>query len=180
MIRAAKEPVSGRAEPQVLVRDGDHLIYSQGRLLVAVWKLETRPDAVKQLVQFAADLAARLGPPRFCLLVIVEESAIPPPAAVRADLATMLRLSTPHLIRFATVIEGTGFRAAAVRGVMTSIAVLSRQEFPHRVFSNAETALLWLVEGLSTELGPAPGVGELVRALDDVRRVGLSGNITAR
>ncbi|HTV26083.1 MAG TPA: hypothetical protein VMG12_45620 [Polyangiaceae bacterium] len=163
------------AEPQVLVRDGDHLIFVYERFLATIWQVETRPDAVQQLVRFAAELAARLRPSRYCLLTVVEQSAVLPTAAVRADLANMLRDSTPHLIRFATAIEGSGFRAAAVRGVATSIAILSRQEFPHRVFASTDAALPWLVEGLARELGAAPGVEELASVLDYLRRPALSG-----
>lgn len=163
------------AEPQVLVRDGDHLIFTYDHVLATIWKLETRAEAVKQLVRFASDFAARLRPPRFCLLTVVEESAVLPTAAVRADLASMLRHSTPNLIRFATAIEGTGFRAAAVRGVATSIAILTRQEFPHRVFSSAEVALPWLAEGLARELGAAPALDDLTSVLEYTRRPALSG-----
>jgi hypothetical protein len=51
---------------------------------------------------------------------------------VRKALADLLTES--HIIRCSAVImEGTGFRAAAVRGVVTSLTMLARHEFPHRI-----------------------------------------------
>ena len=68
-----------------------------------------------------------------------------------------------------------GVRAAAVRGVATSIALLSQHEFPHRIFQGADAALRWLGEGLIAELGAGPSAEELSRALEHTRRPSRSG-----
>jgi hypothetical protein len=126
------------------------------------------------VLRVAAEFATRLAPPRFCLLTVVEAGAPLPTAQARAALARLLH-QNPHLIRSAVAFEGSGFRAAAVRAVATSIAVLAQHQFPHRIFPAAGEALRWLAEGLSRELGHAPSADELERVLDHTRRPALSG-----
>jgi hypothetical protein len=42
------------------------------------------------------------------------------------------------------VCEGTGFRATAVRSIVTAIHMASRSTHPSRVFSTPEPAIEWL------------------------------------
>ena len=58
-----------------------------------------------------------------------------PPAASRNELAATLR-GASFIKASAVAFEGQGFRAAAVRGVVTGLTALARQPFPHKVFAH--------------------------------------------
>jgi hypothetical protein len=161
--------------PRVLARDADHLVFTQDRVFAMVWVGDTRVDAVAQSLRLAAEFAAGLTPPRFCLLTVVEQEASLPSTPARTGLARLLQRNSAHLIGSAVAFEGSGFRAAAVRGVATSIALLSRHEFPHRVFSGTDAALSWLGEGIARERGAGPSGDELARALQHMRSPTRSG-----
>ena len=70
----------------------------------------------------------------------------------------------------ATVIEGSGFRAAAVRTAVASLFLLARPPFPHKVFGDLAEGAGWVI---ATGLRSAP-VGassdDVVRAVEVVRR----------
>ena len=55
-----------------------------------------------------------------------------------------LRNGAGRIRMSAVVHEGAGFRAAAVRSVVTGIAMLSKVPFPHHIFATVEQAAKWL------------------------------------
>jgi hypothetical protein len=72
-------------------------------------------------------------------------------------------------IRSSTVVfEETGFRAAAVRGIVASLIMLSRVPFPHRVFASVAAAMDWQLE-LLRAIAPDLGREELVGAIEALR-----------
>lgn len=171
----APEPgQDGDAVPSVDYRNHDHVAFRYARMFSIIWRLETTPDAVQRAQRLVQDFVRSLSPPRFCLLNIVEETADKPSAEARSRLQDLLRSSARGLIRSAVVYEGTGFRAAAVFGVATSLAVLSRHQFPHRVFAELGKATDWLALGLSGELGEPTSGFELSEAVRSVRKPGAS------
>ena len=66
----------------------------------------------------------------------------------------------------AVIFEGSGFKSAAVRGVVTGMTMLAQQRYPHRVFATIEEASGWYAEKSPRDwrLGP-PGVVEAVRGI---------------
>ena len=69
------------------------------------------------------------------LLTVVEEDAPMPPYEAREVVAVFLRNGAGRIRMSAVVHEGAGFRAAAVRSVVTGIAMLSKVPFPHHIFA---------------------------------------------
>jgi hypothetical protein len=137
----------------VLAHDRDHFVFTFDRFFTMVWRRETRIDAVKRVNRVITEFATSLAPQRFCLLTLVEAGAPLPPAGSRAGLAHLLHANAEFLVASAVAFEGSGFRAAAVRGVATSIAVMSNHQFPHRIFSSVLEATDFLTTELSDELG---------------------------
>jgi hypothetical protein len=153
----------------VLVHDRDHFVFTCDRFFVMVWRRETRIDAVKRVNRIVTDFAVSLTPQRFCLLTLVEAGAPLPPAGSRAGLAHLLHANADFLVASAVAFEGSGFRAAAVRGVATSIAVMSNHQFPHRVFSSVFQATDFLVGELERELGGHVDGRKLLDGLHNLR-----------
>lgn len=153
----------------MLAHDRDHFVFTLDRFFTMVWRRETRIDAVKRVNRIINDFAVSLTPQRFCLLTLVEAGAPMPPAGARAGLAHLLHANADFLVASAVAFEGSGFRAAAVRGVATSIAVMSNHQFPHRVFSSVFEATDFLSAELSRELGGRVDGRKLIDTLHSLR-----------
>jgi hypothetical protein len=80
-------------------------------------------------------------------LVIIPDKASPPPSAVRSHLEGMLgRLPIRGL---GYLVEGTGFKAATVRGVLIGLGIFQRSKYPSKVFTALDVGLGWLLPGAS-------------------------------
>ena len=72
-------------------------------------------------------------------------------------------------IAAAIVIEGAGFRAAAVRAVVAAIYLVSRSPYPHRIVESVEDGARWLRQ-LAERAGHARVTpGEIVEAVAAAR-----------
>lgn len=77
---------------------------------------------------------------RFGVLVIVQQGALPPEATVRKALARVFADRASVISGAAIVFEWVRVQASMVRGVVTGLALLSRFQYPYRVFDNARSA----------------------------------------
>jgi hypothetical protein len=79
----------------------------------------------------------------------------------------------------ATLIEGTGFQAAAVRAVVTGIDLFSRTTSPGRVFAELEATVAWCVSLRPAKSPSTLSASLITRALEEtvasLRPVGTSG-----
>lgn len=95
------------------------------------------------------------------VLTIIEPAAPPPGAEARLALSKMFQRVAGSVAASAVVFEGTGFRASLVRSVATSLTLIAKQPFPHRMFSSVEDAASWLSEEL-------PATNEGKATADDI------------
>lgn len=70
----------------------------------------------------------------------------------------------------ATVIEGTGFRAAATRTAITTMYFLAKPPFPHKVFGDLSAGASWVLEIGSQSAPLGATVEDVMRAVGVVRR----------
>ena len=83
--------------------------------------------------------------PKFGSLSIVERkvgSSID--AEGRKGVADLSTKYTNHISGTAVICEGTGFRATAIRSIVTAVRMASRASHPQKVFATAEEAIGWL------------------------------------
>jgi hypothetical protein len=120
-----------------------------GPVFFVVWKGEVEIRIAEAVQVRVRDFANALPGGRAALLTVVEESAPLPSPDARTALANVLRFCADDLLASAVVMEGAGFRAAAVRSVATGLALVARQPFPHRVFPTALLGSEWLHEHLT-------------------------------
>jgi hypothetical protein len=164
----------------VLTLDDDHLTAVWGPIFLTVWKKVTRPDYARS-IQFAVrDLAHSVPNQRVACLTIIEEKVELPNAESRTAVANIFRFNLEHIVCSANVMEGEGFRAAAVRGVVTGITLVARQPFPNHVFSSVTQAARWIAQAFAKEgdhvTASRLSASDLINAVDQVRRGGLSGD----
>jgi uncharacterized protein (DUF2267 family) len=159
--------LAGRESMQVLGIDDDHIIGNAWNVSVLVWGKRTTLHAIAGSERAILAHAARF-PEGIGLLTVVEEIAEIPNDEERKALSVLLSSLSGKVKRSAVAHEGTGFRAAAVRGVATGLTLLARVPFPHRTFEGMEPAVAWMMEGLPERPVEAPVV---LAAAREMRRL---------
>src|SRR5262249_34587794 len=136
------EVSSSNAFARVHVLDDNYCMATWRNFAVVIWRKDTTAEAVGQWRTLLQKIATTSD--AICLLTVVEPDARPPPSEVRDALAGVLG-EFGKLIKFSAVaFEGTGFRAAMVRGVVTGLTLLARMPYPHKVFAGVEEAVRWM------------------------------------
>jgi hypothetical protein len=153
-------------EPNIHACTRDHVLSTWGSIVIVVYRVETTSEALRLLRPIVESLA-RQHPSGIHYLTIVEAGAREPSAEVRGAISSFFARSANAVKLSAVVFEGTGFRAAFVRSVASSIARFSRYPFPHRVFATVDAAVAWL-RVLSPELD-ASTPSEFAEAVANVR-----------
>jgi hypothetical protein len=151
----------------VRLNDPDHLIATWRNVVILVWRRETLVAAV-DAAQDVYDKLALANPGGLFLLTVVEAGAPPPSQEARYALARFLSSGAGRMILSAVVHEGSGFRAAFVRGVVTGLALLANLPYPHKVFGSVEEAATWF--RMKATAPRSWGEQELVLAVKELRQ----------
>ncbi|MDB4987093.1 MAG: hypothetical protein JWN04_2271 [Myxococcaceae bacterium] len=108
---------------------------------IAVWIDETPVSAIQEaqllLERLSVDWPEGIG---FFQVIGEDNQSIETPA--RNALKELLRASRASIRAAPVVYEGTGFRAAAVRAIVTGLLSQRSYGFPHRVYSTLEDGAL--------------------------------------
>ena len=100
------------------------------------------PITVPQLRAVRQEIARihkQYGTDRASIAIVESAAMVSPDDAVRAEAAALARDLSSMLD--ATVLEGGGFRAAAVRAVMSGLSLLGGRSPTRRTFGNVDAAL---------------------------------------
>lgn len=110
---------------------------------------------------------------RRCNGIVVAMSVLEPSAAqsvprdVRENSA---RLTTEyHSLAAATVIEGSGFRAAATRTAVTTMFLFARPPYPYKVFGDLAEGASWVVATGQKSQPLSVTAEDIVRAVETAR-----------
>jgi hypothetical protein len=152
---------AGRLE---IKHSGDGLVMaSMGPISVALWR--TKPTRLLFEIQrneLAKVVSAHRGSAAF--MCIVQEGTADPDDELRKASAEMITGHGTSLAAVACVIEGSGFRAAITRTVLTGILFLARNPAPTRFVESVQAAATWI----GTRIGK-PHVAGLVEAVASMR-----------
>jgi hypothetical protein len=142
-----------RREPsaQIIDRTPDHVLASWRDILLVVWRRQTTLGAVHTMGVSLGVLARRVGHP-VDLVIVAEQTAAAPDADVRRPIAQVLKAAP--IARCAVVLEGDGFRAAALRAFATGVGMLACPPFPYRPFAHVVDAASWLATCGSSHTPP--------------------------
>jgi hypothetical protein len=128
--------------PSVHAWTRDQVIATWESVIIVVYRFETTMSGAAA-AQEVFDALAREHRDGAFVLTVVEENAPMPTPEVRAMMARFLATRAPQIILSAVVYEGTGFRAAAVRSLVTGLALVSKLPYRHKVFATVDEAASW-------------------------------------
>jgi hypothetical protein len=157
-------PPAGPA--RILSEDEAHVAALCNRVFVVVWKGEITIPAVAALGEGLRDVSEATRGGRLGTLSVL--AAGPPmPTAEARDRAIVIMRELP-IAYVAIVYEGTGFAAAAIRGVVTGVALVVGSTLPMRVLATVADAARW-AEATAPEYASAPELEAAVSWLRDPR-----------
>ena len=147
----------------------NHVVATWKSIVAIVWRGETTLEAVATLRAACGELA-NAQPQGIGVLTIVGPNAPLPAHAARKAIAKVLAEGSALIKCSALVIEGSGFRASAVRSVVTGLTLLAKQPFPHQVCTVEEAAGLFS-QYLQGPSGRALTQSALRSGIDELRQL---------
>ena len=158
--------------PIIRHMDEEHCLAWFGNIQIILSREPPSGAFMRKIVEGLADLSSNVRTGTGALLVI-RSDVQPPTEEARDYIKTELARSSMRAA--AQVVEGTGFRGAAMRAVLTTLQMLARPPYPMKVFDRAEPASHWLVDELRRAVGDAPMGSDLAREVNTLRQRFLHG-----
>ena len=146
----------------------DYSLAYWNEIVAVVWRHETTVDAVQCLQSAVADLA-QAHPKGIDMLTVIAERAPLPSSVARKALADLLSEGSAFIRCSAVILEGSGFRAATVRSVVTGLTMMSKHDFPHRI-CDVEGAAQLYAQVLPSVPGRSLDADTLRTAINELRR----------
>jgi hypothetical protein len=165
---AHDDPRARATKAEVVHSERDFTVMTFQQVFVVIFHQETTVSAVGTLRRELPAFAAQ-HPAGIALLTIVEPDAPMPTSDAREALADFMNDKRQSILISGVAYEGTGFRAAAVRSVVTGLTVLARQPFPHKVFPTIDDASQWMITNLRGGKAGPTEVRGLIDAISAAR-----------
>jgi hypothetical protein len=105
--------------------------------------------------------------PKVGVCSIIELGSTRPAAEVRGAFARVMERFTRAICGSAIVYEGNGFKATAVRSVVTAVNLASAASHPNKVFGDVSSAFTWLMPLLPRHSGTSSS--DLVQCVRELR-----------
>jgi hypothetical protein len=144
----------------------DHALVWYGNVQMILSAQTPTPDFMRRIIHELAALseATRLG--TGALLII--RSDVPPPSE---EARTFIKheLSRSSMLAAAQIVEGDGFRGAAMRSVLAMLQFTMRPPYSMKIFDNVGSGSIWLASELQKKAGDGPSSHELADAAREVR-----------
>lgn len=123
-----------------VLHNADGLLMAMvGPVCLALWRSKPTPERFGiQRAHLHAQIAR--APGQVAFLCVVEPHAEPPDEAERKASASMITSQGAKLLGVACVIEGSGFRAAITRTVLSGMVMLIRTPSPQKLFDSVRAA----------------------------------------
>lgn len=119
------------------------LLGTCGEVFFAVWSTKPTPELF-ELQRAGLAAAVQANPGRTFFLCVVSPNADPPEQAERDASSRMISQHGGNLLGTACVVEGSGFRAAITRTVLTGIVLFIRTPSPITFFDSVDAASSWM------------------------------------
>ncbi len=149
--------------------DEDHAKAVAFNMLFLVWRRRTLGPAYRRGMTLVRDLSARF-PEGVGVCQLVEVNASPPDSDTRRAFVEFMKID--GVKHFSVLHDGTGFKAASVRAVMSSVHMLARPKFKFAVHNSVLAAAAWHAAA-QAELGrrETPEIIErVIRGLRELHR----------
>jgi hypothetical protein len=163
----SKAPPSRGEGLRIISVDDDHGKATSGNMLLVVWKKLTTAQACMGVTRDLGELARRC-PEGVGVLQVLEANATPPDARAREKVLEFLRFCDGRVTHHSLVYGGSGFRAAAVRAIISSFYLAARPRFAHKVFASLPEAVEWHAH-CEKKLDPALTMAQLDEHISSLR-----------
>ncbi|MET0794164.1 MAG: hypothetical protein ABW061_21765 [Polyangiaceae bacterium] len=151
----------GRAQ---LVQVGDGIVVAQiGPVCAALWRKKPTPDRF-EIQRSCLQAAVKKNPGNTVFLCVVEAGTEPPEDNIRKASSSMITDLGQDLKAVAIVVEGSGFKAAISRTVLSGIVFLIRTPSPIKYFESCASGAAWLAQFV-----PLGNIGGFVEQVEIVR-----------
>ena len=154
-------------ELEVTAIDEDHIKGMAFNIAFMVWRRRTLVGPYRDGIQLVNALAAK-HPSGVGVMQVVETEATPPDSETRKAFSDFLKLTA--IKHFSVTHEGTGFKAASVRAIVSGVHALARPSFEHAVHSTVADASRWAA-GQNRILGRTDEWQAIERVMQTLRRM---------
>ena len=135
------------------------------RVFVQVWRGEVTQQTVHELLRVGQLLVREQGSRQCSILSVVESASPPPNERMRPLLSACFRELAPDMRLQLFVAEGSGFRAALVRGVGLAVSTFAPSLLPFKFASSIAEAASAIGPTLSAAAGGASGLQAAVEVV---------------
>jgi hypothetical protein len=142
---------------RIVLMDRDHCIATWNQTVIEIWRGVATVTGVIHMIKTCEKLLEN-GKGNVTYLAILERSAPPPSEQVRTILAQWSREVVPRMAGAVLVTEGTGFRAALVRGVGIALTALLPHRVPFKFAGTVDEALTLLAPLMPASVGGSNGL----------------------
>jgi hypothetical protein len=111
--------------------------------IISIWLNQGTGDAVRRLA-VVAESVLKVHAEGYSAIHIVKKDTPMPSSDGRAEFATIMERHAAKIACVATVFEGGGFWASAMRGMNTGLQVLAPRPFAMRVFDSIQEISDWV------------------------------------
>lgn len=115
----------------------------------------------------------RVGAGKLIEISLLDRQIGTPDARVRKALDAMVPMLAPYYGCVTAIFEGTGFKAAMIRGVLTGFQLISRLNYPHKIFATVDECAEWVcphARALGVEISAPGELAEVIRAVQALAR----------
>jgi hypothetical protein len=140
---------------------------SSSNIYISVLRKPLDADGVRRLHLQAKEMFQRFGKKVGSLSVIEAGSHGAPTPEVREAVAKLAR-EFP-ILGAGIVLEGSGFGAAAIRTLIAGIYLVTKKDYPHKVFESPRPAVDWLTPILA-QGGVTVLPSAILAAVEETRR----------
>lgn len=144
MLQSSLEGMKHRDAKAEIMKVGDGIVVAQiGNVCAALWRKKPTRERF-EIQRSCLEQAVKKQPGRIVFLCLVEAGTEPPDDDMRRASSAMITGHGSDLRAVACVIEGTGFKAAISRTVLSGIVFLIRSPSPIKYFESAASGAAWL------------------------------------
>lgn len=127
---------------------GDGLVMAElGGVSIAIWRRKPNRELF-EIQKKSLDEVVAKNRGKAAFVCVVEPTSEPPDDDIRKAASLMISAHEKNLKCVALVIEGTGFRSAITRTVLSGIVMLIRSPAPIKFFDIPKSACIWVATQL--------------------------------
>jgi hypothetical protein len=145
--------------------DASHVVVTWDCMLIQLWRGEVTSTAIQELLELARALVEAQGEHSPSILTIIESRSPAPEQKVRAQLSACFNELAKGMRHQIFLSEGSGFRAALIRGVGLTVSALAPSLLPFKFAASLDEVGVTMAPHLSPSSGGPEGLKKVVSDL---------------